>query len=401
MRAAHRVSSGPTQESQHVPALDGVRGMAILAVLVTHLLASNDVSSSWWVQAILSVRDQLWIGVTLFFSLSGFLITGILYDTLGTENYFRTFYGRRILRIFPLYYGVLVVLLVATPVLHLNWQGQAWRLWTYTPNIPFTREWLQNPAPYLALNHFWSLAVEEQFYLIWPFVISRIRSWRGVLIAAIAGSAIALVLRTWAAMSHYTPQNHSLPFCMDALLFGAVLALLVRSPYRSLTLCAAPWIAMTGFVSILIEALRDPGLTWASSFYFTSLGVTVAALATTCLVGASLNHGSRVQQFFSFGPLRFLGTYSYGIYVYHYSIDAALNHPLRHWLETRGASKVIAIPTAALPVATLSIAVAWLSYNLYEKRFLAMKRFFPYRRKVRTEDYSSPASNHSMSCLTE
>ena len=371
--------------------------MAILAVLVTHLLASNYVSSTWWVQAILSVRDQLWIGVTLFFSLSGFLITGILYDTLGTENYFRTFYGRRVLRIFPLYYGVLFVLLLATPVLHLNWHGEAWRLWTYTPNIPFTREWVRNPAPYLALHHFWSLAVEEQFYLIWPFLIFRIRSWRGILITALTGSAIALILRTWIATIRYAPQNHALPFCMDALLFGAALALLVRSPYRSPTLRAAPWIALVGLGSILIEALRNPGLTWASSFYFTSLGVTVAALATTGLVGASLNHGSRVQEFFNVGPLRFLGTYSYGIYVYHYSIDAAVNLPLRHWLEAHGVSKVTAIPAAALPVASLSIAVAWLSYNLYEKRFLAMKRFFPYRRQVRTEDYSNPASELSPS----
>src|SRR5271156_4679340 len=120
---------------------------------------------------LLTMRDLLWSGVTLFFALSGFLITGILFDTLGSKRYFRTFFGRRVLRIFPLYYGVLLVLLLLTRPLHMDWHGQAYRLWTYTTNIPFTHDWEENPSPYVNLIHFWSLAVEEQFYLIWPLVI--------------------------------------------------------------------------------------------------------------------------------------------------------------------------------------------------------------------------------------
>src|SRR5438105_2987757 len=176
-------SATDSVEKGHVPALDGVRGLAILAVLGGHLLISNDVAASFWVQKLLDIRDLLWIGVTLFFALSGFLITGILYDTLGSEGYFRTFYGRRALRIFPLYYGVLFALLLLTHPLHLNWHGQAWRLLTYTTNLPFTHEWTSNPAAFVNLRHFWSLAVEEQFYLVWPLLIFLLRDWRRIVYA--------------------------------------------------------------------------------------------------------------------------------------------------------------------------------------------------------------------------
>ena len=114
-------------ETHHVLALDGVRGLAILAVLGSHLLLSNNVASSAILQLLLNIRDLLWVGVTLFFSLSGFLITGILFDTLGSENYFRTFFGRRALRIFPLYYGVVfrVALADAPASSGLAWPSMA------------------------------------------------------------------------------------------------------------------------------------------------------------------------------------------------------------------------------------------------------------------------------------
>ena len=134
-------------ETHHVLALDGVRGLAILAVLGDHLLISNNVSASVVVQMLLDIRELLWVGVTLFFSLSGFLITGILFDTLGSENYFRTFFGRRSLRIFPLYYGVLLGLLLLTYPLHLEWNGQAWRLLTLHDQHPIHDGMESQPVP--------------------------------------------------------------------------------------------------------------------------------------------------------------------------------------------------------------------------------------------------------------
>src|SRR5437868_4964541 len=130
-----------------MPALDGLRGIAIVLVLMHQF----DLITS--PHAIDVAFDAGWIGVQLFFVLSGFLITGGLLDTRDQHGYFRGFFVRRVLRIFPLYYAALVATLIAG-------NTSIW-LWTY----------LSNFRPHPALPHFWSLAVEEQFYLVWPFVV--------------------------------------------------------------------------------------------------------------------------------------------------------------------------------------------------------------------------------------
>jgi peptidoglycan/LPS O-acetylase OafA/YrhL len=375
-------SSDGSYEPRHLPALDGVRGLAILAILVFHLFASNNVAASGLMQMLLNARDLLWVGVTLFFALSGFLITGILFDTLGSETYFRTFYGRRALRIFPLYYGVLAVLLLLTRPLHMDWHGQAYRLLTYTTNIPFTREWVDNPAPFINLRHFWSLAVEEQFYLVWPIVIFWLRSWRGIFTAALTGAALALVFRTAVALSGSTPMNHTLPGCMDALLLGGALALLVRSGHWE---DAQKWGAPVFLVAAAItlaEALTHRNFGWGTSTYLTTIGMTVISLGATGLIAASLRAGSITQAICRNGVLRFFGRYSYGLYVYHYSVAAALTVPVRATLDARGLPRPLSILAVGVLEAIISVVVAVLSYQLYEKHFLRLKRYMPNRKRV-------------------
>jgi peptidoglycan/LPS O-acetylase OafA/YrhL len=373
-------------EPGHVLALDGVRGLAILAVLAIHLLESNDRSSSWLLQALLDVRGLLWVGVTLFFALSGFLITGILYDTLGSENYFRTFYGRRALRIFPLYYGVLLLLLLLTWPLHMDWHGQVYRLLTYTPNIPFMREWIDNPSRYLYLHHFWSLAVEEQFYLLWPLAIFWLRSWRKIFMAALTGSALSLIFRTALALTGSAPQNHTLPGCLDALLLGGALALLVRSRHRERVLRWGGPVFLAAVTITLAEAFTHRDFNWGTSTYLTTIGMTILALGMSGLVAASLRAGSLAQIVCSTALLRFFGRYSYGLYVYHYSVDRTLTLPIRTVLEGRGFSKAVAILMAAMVVGTISVLLSVLSYHAYEKHFLRLKRYFPYRTRIVTEE---------------
>jgi peptidoglycan/LPS O-acetylase OafA/YrhL len=371
--------------------LDGVRGLAILAVLAHHLLNSNDVAQSVLVQMMLDVRGLLWAGVTLFFSLSGFLITGILFDTVGSNGYFRTFFGRRALRIFPLYYGVLVALLLLTRPMHMDWQGQAYRLLTYTTNIPFTREWVSNPSPYINLRHFWSLAVEEQFYLVWPLIIFWLRSWRRIFVATLVGAALSLGMRTALALSGLEPQNHTLPGCMDALLLGGALALLVRSRHRERVMQWGGPVFLAAITITLAEAFTHKTFTWQTSIYLTTIGMTVLAIGMTGLVAASLRAGSVAQTFCSSGLLRFFGRYSYGLYVYHYSVDSALTMPLRMALGERGLSKALSTLAAAAMVGTISIGIAVLSYHLYEKHFLRLKRYIPNSKKIVTEELDPDA----------
>jgi peptidoglycan/LPS O-acetylase OafA/YrhL len=338
------------------------------------------------VEALLSIRDMLWVGVTLFFALSGFLITGILYDTLGARNYFRTFFARRAVRIFPLYYGVLLVLLLLTRPLHLDWQGQAYRLWTYTPNIPFHNDWTQNPSRYINLWHFWSLAVEEQFYLLWPLLVFWLHSWRRIFAATLIGSALALAFRTGLVVAGMGPQNHALPFCMDGLLLGGALALLVRSKYREAALRWGLPVFLAAAAVTLFETVTHPHFNWYTSAYLTTVGMTVIAVGAAGLIAASLVPASAANLFFSQGFLRFFGRYSYGLYVYHYSIDASLTEPLHLWFIAHGLPKPLAIVVSALVTGSLSVVLAVLSYHLYEKRFLGLKRFFPYRKKIETAE---------------
>ena len=229
----------------HLPALDGIRGLAILMVMVYHLtLLPGDagVDRIW-----AAVAAFGWAGVDLFFVLSGFLITGILWEARGGPPgaYFRNFYARRTLRIFPLYYAVMVLLLVVLPRLPHPQAArygavggeQVW-YWTYLSNfaIGLRHEWNLG-----SLDVSWSLAIEEQFYLVWPAVVLLLgrRALMGFCAAVVAA---AVLCRTALTLSGGHPIAISVltPCRMDALAVGAFLALAVRGPGGVAALVSAP-----------------------------------------------------------------------------------------------------------------------------------------------------------------
>ena len=168
----------PVLSSQRMPVLDGIRGIAILLVMSFHFWIVGIAGGSRpWERVYGDVAGMGWIGVDLFFVLSGFLITGILYDSRNAIHYFRVFYGRRTLRIFPLYYGALACFFLIGPFVlaHLHVSTLAgmqsaaaakFFSWTYLLN------WYEGSMGWDAvahpLQHFWSLGIEEQFYLLCP-----------------------------------------------------------------------------------------------------------------------------------------------------------------------------------------------------------------------------------------
>jgi peptidoglycan/LPS O-acetylase OafA/YrhL len=156
--------------ARYIPALDGIRGLAIVWVVLHNATDISMAPASGVFRALGLLTHTGWIGVQLFFALSGFLITGGLLDTQRSAHYFRDFYAKRALRILPLYYGVLFALLVVVPLIpafsaSISSEGQA-SLWLFTVNWTHT-------APY-GFAHFWSLAIEEQFYILWPLVVWRL-----------------------------------------------------------------------------------------------------------------------------------------------------------------------------------------------------------------------------------
>src|SRR5258708_25707021 len=130
------VSSGINQGAEnHILALDGIRGLAVLLVLYNHLFWSNPISGNRIFDFLNEIRASSYVGVNLFFALSGFLITGILLDTVTSPNFFKTFYVRRTLRIFPLYYGVLLVLFLLTCPFHFAWHAFQYFFFCFIANL--------------------------------------------------------------------------------------------------------------------------------------------------------------------------------------------------------------------------------------------------------------------------
>ena len=175
-------TSGPNEalQARQIPALDGLRGIAIAAVMVFHFTLYGPYSNALMrglpaIGPALHLAMAGWGGVDLFFVLSGYLITAILLRTKAAPGYFRRFYARRVLRIFPLYYLFLAVGIALSSRLPPAWSAEgSWQLWlwTYLTNFKIgSAGWSSVPRAY---EHFWSLAVEEQFYLLWPLLVFKL-----------------------------------------------------------------------------------------------------------------------------------------------------------------------------------------------------------------------------------
>lgn len=371
--------------ARHLPALDGIRGLAILGVVGSHLFPATAHSA---IQ--MHINQGLAFGangVDLFFVLSGFLITGILYDSLSDPAFFRKFYARRILRIFPLYYGVLTAFAVAALVFGLHFHHELLSLALYVQNsyliAPQIRDYT-GPST-LPLSHFWSLAIEEQFYLAWPITVFLLRKRRRLLLFCAASLLICPLLRFTLLLhgANYFTIHTNTVCRADSLLAGAALALLLRSHLHNKVLRAGGWLFTAGLLaSVLITVLLSYGIVTRTSMGFTLIlasGYSVTAAVSTGLIALALGSG-HINSFFSLKPMRWLGKYSYGIYVLHVILFVYLEEPIRdairvHLTPNKGAVVVL----TGLLVFILSITAAYLSYNLCERHFLRLKRFFDYR----------------------
>lgn len=370
----------------HVPALDGIRGLAILLVLFDHLFWSNTNTGNRIFDFINMIRNSSFIGVNLFFALSGFLITGILIDTLHVPHFFKTFYARRVLRIFPLYYGVLILLLIFTKPLHLIWNGWQYFFLTYTANLAL---WPRPPLnlPHFNINHFWSLQVEEQFYLVWPFIVYRVRNFKTLLRIILVTCITVLFIRIGLVAARPYFDNIYLPYsptfsCIDNLLFGCGLCVLLRTSVRNQVLKLAPRVFAGCALVLFCAAIVNNGLIWEKSFFIPTLGFSLIGIASASLIGMTLRHGTYSERFFSNKILRFFGKYSYGLYVYHYSISEMLTTPIRTFMDERFHNKALGVFTDAAVTLIASILVALLSYHLFESRFLKLKKYFSYNKRA-------------------
>jgi peptidoglycan/LPS O-acetylase OafA/YrhL len=360
--------------------------VAILLVLFHHVVIYSGMTRSGFIdRAVHAVGNSTWLGVDLFFVLSGFLITGILYDARSSPRYFASFYGRRVLRIFPLYYGFLAAWLIvgslgrSAPAGEGLADGLGW-YWAYLSNVQVARSGWQEP---LHLGHFWSLAVEEQFYLIWPFVVLAFDR-RRLMQVCILSIVAAFVLRTVAPFG-LTPLGAYvlMPTRMDALAAGAFLALAARGPDGLRGLGAWPRVLLIG-----CTAAAAAVFVWRRGFAdvdpaITTVGLTLFAVGFAAMIADALTApaGSSLRRIFCAAPLAALGQYSYGLYVFHQPITMFLRDA--GWqagmLPSLWGSQLPGLAAFGAMVCIASALCAVASWHLWEAPFLRLKRYLPYR----------------------
>lgn len=354
------MAATPQQHSlHHIAPLDGIRGIAALLIMVFHFIGHHHEPS---VVRTLAVIGQT--GVDLFFVLSGFLITRILLLSKESPNYFRSFYARRALRIFPLYYAFTALFFFVFPIFsgtQIPPFSQQVYTWFYLQNVANTFPHLVSAGP----GHFWSLAVEEHFYLIWPlavFLLPRrlFRYFIGLTLL------IPIILRI--VFLRYDVGVFYFTFTrMDSIAFGALLADLITSDKWAYNkakffgpLAVALAIALLPAFALLSgshnDTLQVVKLSLIPCFYFAALGFFIADQT-----------GQRLSSVFTIWPLRRTGRISYGLYVFHPSCF--------EFVQKRFPTSFLADFLCSFGATFL---VAYLSFRFFESPINQLKRRFRY-----------------------
>lgn len=366
-----------------LPTLDGLRAAAILLVVphTLNLIVSPDDAGAHILAAVL---DRGWVGVQLFFVLSGFLITGILLDSRNAENYYGSFYMRRVLRIFPLYYATLIAVFVLLPAVGLLPDSVKrdptieLSYWLYFSNWHGPLHEGHGSMP-----HFWSLAVEEQFYLLWPLLVHR-RSPHSVMRLCLAIAAAGLLFRVAMLLAEFPTEAiyRFLVSRMDALALGGFVAAALRVPSLSAwTLNHPRALLYGGLVTLLAGAAISRGYYFTSAITL-SLGYTFLAVAFALLVAA----GATADRLGSIGwatalrskLLRKVAKYSYAMYVLCIPLHLLVGQQVLIALGLEAAhSAIVDIAYIVIGTAVTYLAAA-ASFHLLEVHFLRLKdRFTP------------------------
>jgi peptidoglycan/LPS O-acetylase OafA/YrhL len=365
--------------TKHQPALDGIRGYGFLAVFLGHYLVPviDLHRGAPLMDALHGVLEIAWLAVPAFFVLSGYLIGGILYETRGREGYFRVFYVRRILRIFPIYYITLLAVALIDHAQGVNLKLQFWANFLYIQNLLQGYVGLGYAAPFSRVVHFWSLAVEEQFYLTWPVVVWLAKDRKtllkivGILMAASCGLRL---ISPWIHLS--TSRCYvATPTRADSILMGVGLALMAGHWIVERIRPYALYIALCGVIIFLISSATHSA---APSVYlrvaFETPLANITALATLIAV---LDAKSTFAKLCSARWACWLGRMSYALYVLHYPYQHWFLFTVRPWLHVY-MSEFWATGLTAILAFALTIALAMFSFRFIESPVANLKKYFRY-----------------------
>lgn len=358
------MSSAP----KHYPALDGLRGLAILLVVVYHNFG------------FINYFFFGWLGVDLFFVLSGFLITTILIRTVNQQHYLRNFYMRRVLRIFPLYYACLILFLVILPRIGIlsqelaYYRQHSWWLWSYLQN------WLYifNPShDTTMLHHFWSLAVEEQFYLLWPLVILWVRKPAYLLLLL----AITLLLVMGIRVVVWNQHIENLAY-FNFYTFSRIDGICIGSMLALVRIIDTQWITRYNTVLVLGFAAINFAFFFINRYsgfnfpFVAIIGYTTFAFMLALLVNEALEDRNKVVKLlFDNTIMRFFGRISYGFYVFHWPVYLIIAPRLAGFFESY-LSPRLSLTSASLLSTALAVVISVFSYRYFESFFIRKKKAY-------------------------
>ena len=363
-------------QDRHLPQLDGIRGVAILIVLLGHLVSLN---MGFGIEKLGPLAPS---GVDLFFVLSGFLITNNLLQARGRDHFFKNFYARRALRIAPLYFALLIfVFAIANhrvAALSFSTQKVHWQVYAlYLQNLYYRQASEFLP---LCLAVTWSLAVEEQFYMVWPLLMSKL-TIRNLSAVAFGVVIVAPIARVIVPVFGYDPYTN--PICrMDAMAMGALLSL-----WRSAANPSAREIKSRALYVFAAGATGEIICHFLALTHITSK--SFVALMFTAILALSLAWVP-LGGVLSIAPLRLTGRVSYCLYLAHPVIGALV------YYKMKGSGLPNSVSRSFLIIA-LSYLVAWLSWTFFEAPILGLKKYFESRFPSRNGEPSTELNSAPLS----
>jgi len=363
--------------SRYIKPIDGLRALSIILVIFFH---SNLFVGYWDNHSVaFNVLNSFDAGVSFFFLISGFLITGILVDTKQVDGFFKKFYARRFLRIFPLYYLILIFAFLVVP----QFEHPRLEKWS---NVESSWYWLFLSNYYIALKGqfqhglvdlSWSLSIEEQFYMLWPLVVFYLKP-RNIFRVSIFCILFSLSLRVLLKVNGVGDLAiHVFTFTrLDGLCLGAILALGYRKMVKLPDLSKVPY--LIGVIPLIIHYILILRTDSFSLFLRGTLSYTLVAFFFAFIFMKVI---SSEKTIFNNPLLIMIGKYSYGIYLTHYPIASFLKPVVSSILEsnysTLGVIYLLQLAYSSA-VLVISLAVSFCIFHAYEKHFLKLKKYFAY-----------------------
>lgn len=371
------------RQERYVPSLDGIRGYGFLLIFCAHYLLPSQLAEpgTHKYRLISSLQSLAVFALPGFFVLSGFLIGGILYGTRNREGFFKVFYGRRVLRIFPVYYAALLAIYIFYKLHGIAPTYRFWVHWIYIQNLLPDYEVIKNGP--VGMLHFWSLAVEEQFYMLWPLVVWFFPERKKLLKIVIGLFLCSSLLRAAGPFLTDVAERYVCftPTAVGPVLLGVALSL-VRDhrAYQKLQ-WLGKWVVFCGSVLVLLFG-SIKGREWASTFWGEELIPPITCILAVALIVAIQEEGSMMQRLFSLRFPCWLGKLSYSAYVIHLIFAPYFFHVIsvRFSMYMRPHLAVVASAAVAL---CLTILLSMISGLCIEGPALMVKsrlRYGPERR---------------------